>query len=65
MMGEQAFEKLQQQIKSKENDRQSITDQLKQLKKERIDVNEDVESHEGSIAWLINTSNFDCCAFIS
>lgn len=33
MMGEQAFEKLQQQIKSKENDRQSITDQLKQLKK--------------------------------
>lgn len=49
MMGEQAFEKLQQQIKSKENDRQSITDQLKQLKKERIDVNEDVESHEATL----------------
>lgn len=46
MMGDQAFDKLQQEIKSKENSRQSITNQLKDLKKQRVDVNEDVEIHE-------------------
>ena len=49
MMGQQAFDKLKDNIKEKEQLRESITNQLKELKKQRVDVNKDVESHEAQL----------------
>ncbi|PNZ67153.1 chromosome segregation protein SMC [Staphylococcus croceilyticus] len=46
MMGQQAFDKLQNNIQEKQALRESVTQQLEELKQQRLAVNEDVEIHE-------------------
>ncbi|MCE5089507.1 chromosome segregation protein SMC [Staphylococcus devriesei] len=49
MMGKQAFDKLQANIEEKETLRETITNKLKDLKQQRMDINEDIDIHEAKL----------------
>ena len=48
MMGEDAFEKLKEQIQQQENVRQNLNQQLSEIKQQRKDFNEKIEMNEVS-----------------
>ena len=53
MMGEDAFEKLKEQIQHQENVRQNLNQQLSEIKQQRKDLNEKIEINESQLQNVI------------
>lgn len=53
MMGEDAFEKLKEQIQQQENVRQNLNQQLSEIKQQRKDFNEKIEINESQLQNVI------------